>query len=84
MMLSVFSVALSIFLFVLHLQKYYFLSESGWFGLFLFLCSLKQLKQNRYEQNFEGNGSPNVDDGFCGGMRQAAGGTSKTSSRGGC
>ena len=34
----------------------------------LFLCNVKQLKQNGYEQNFEGNSSPNADDGFCGGM----------------
>ena len=33
---------------------------------FLFLCNVKQLKLNRYEQNFEGNSSPNADDGFCG------------------
>ena len=29
---------------------------------FSFLCNIKQLKQNRYEQNFEGNGNPNADD----------------------
>ena len=51
--------------------------------LFLFLCNVKQLKQNRYEQNFEGNSSHNADDGFCVGVWQAACGTSKTSSRGG-
>ena len=44
-----FMVVLSIFFSVLHLQKYYFLSESGWFGLFLFLCKVKnQQKMNKF------------------------------------
>lgn len=38
--------------------------------IFLFLCSLKQLKQNRYEQNFEDDSGHNADDGFCGGLQQ--------------
>jgi hypothetical protein len=70
------------------LQKYSFSSNShhklAKSRFFSFLCSLKQLKLNQYEQNFEGDSSPNADDGFCGGIRQAAGGTSKTSSRGVC
>ena len=37
---------------------------------FLFLCSVKQLKQNQYEQNFEGNSSHNANDGFCGGLHK--------------
>ena len=37
----------------------------------LFLCNVKQLKQNGYEQNFEGNSCSNADDGFYGGMQQA-------------
>jgi hypothetical protein len=45
-------------------------------------CQTTKFKQ--YELVFEGNSSHNADDGFCGGVWQAACGTSKTSSRGGC
>ena len=42
---------------------HFYLAKSRFF---LFLCNLKHLKQNRYEQNFEGDSSPNADDVFCG------------------
>ena len=35
-----------------------------------FLCNVKQIKQDGYEQNYEGNGSSNADGGFCGGLHK--------------
>ena len=39
----------------------------SWF--ILFLCNVKQRKQNEYEKNYEGNSSHHADDVFCGGLQ---------------